>query len=571
MQRRVKTYGKHSSRIITVTEDKNIATVKSVTQPTINNHVSLSESSDDQPNYPTASNQGKSTQISNRNMKDSRVTTSDKSQPPIEISQTKPLNSKKIEKHKSSNVGINQDKLPHSGASLPQHQIRNPTARTSGVQKSANSTRLGHGDKEQHAVRAKASMSSESTDELPLPRPVRVTSARRKYIVSDESETTSFDSASEIEAEEPDESSSEADSPSPTSRYDTKARNALPSPPRSRATGNRANDRTRSSGDVDPTSKSVSSVTAPKSSSRPNQEKRAILISSDSDSDSALSDSRGMSTPHLFMCVLTNLLNQEVHPNGVGKPYTGTPQVKASHLRQARVRNGTPLRRIPRISLASTLTLSPVSPLRFTGKSKLATEARNITGNRPTHQPLLPPSSPLTWDESLTPEAVRILDLTSDDEEQSSIVAIERLLKFAGQAAPVEFSTFLETFKTQEIDDISSAGTREKARSVQRTSLKYRKIGDASYSEVFAIGDLVLKVIPLAVEVNAENSGDSDDDDDDDEVPFKSSPENVLKEIVITKATGDVVDGFIKLLRYSSFFCSLYMMLIYVRPKEPTS
>jgi serine/threonine-protein kinase haspin len=246
--------------------------------------------------------------------------------------------------------------------------------------------------------------------------------------------------------------------------------------------------------------------------------------------------------------------------------------VKASHLRQARVRKGTPFRRIPRISLTSTLTLSPISPLPFTRKAKPATEAGNTTDTPPTHQPLLPPSSPLTWDESLTPEAVRILDLTSDDEEQSSVVAIERLLKVAGQAAPVEFATFLETFRTQDIDGISLAGTREKARSVQRTSLKYRKLGDASYSEVFAIGDLVLKVIPLAVEIDGENSGDSeDDDDDDDDVPFKSSPENVLKEIVITKATGDVVDGFTKLLRYSSYFCLLCTMLIYVRPKEPTS
>ena len=263
-------------------------------------------------------------------------------------------------------------------------------------------------------------------------------------------------------------------------------------------------------------------------------------------------------------------MNKEAHPNGVGKPYAGTPQVKASHLRQARVRKGTPLRRIPRISLASTLTLSPISPLNFTGKTKVATETRSTTGNLPIRQPILPPSSPLTWDESLTPEAVRILDLTSDDEEQSSVVAIERLLKFAGQAAPVEFATFLETFRTQEIGDISMVGTREKARSVQRTSLKYRKLGDASYSEVFGIGDLVLKVIPLAVEIDAEDSEDSEDDDDD-EVPFKSSPENVLKEIVITKATGDVVDGFIKLLRYSSFLCLLYTMLIYVCPKEPTS
>jgi serine/threonine-protein kinase haspin len=231
--------------------------------------------------------------------------------------------------------------------------------------------------------------------------------------------------------------------------------------------------------------------------------------------------------------------------------------VKASHLRQARFRKGTPFRRVPRISLNSTLTLSPISPLNITGKIGAAAGTRTTKNTRPAEQPPLPPSSPLTWDESITPETVRILDFTSDDEEQgSSAVAIERLLKLAEQTAPVEFATFLETFRTRDIDEISSTGRREKARSVQRTSLKYRKIGDASYSEVFAIGDLVLKVIPLAVEMDEENSVDSEDLDDD-EVPFKSSPENVLKEIVITKATGDVVDGFIKLLRYTTFCADL--------------
>jgi len=303
MQKRVKTYGKHSSRIITVTEDKNITTVKSIIQPTINNnHVSLSESSDDQSNHPIASNRGKSTQIPNGNMNDSRLTASHKSQPFIDISQARPLNSRKIEKRKPPNTETHRDNLSHTSTGLPQHQIRNqtrPTARTSHVQKSTNSIKLKHGDKEQRNVRANTSLSSDSSDELPLPRPVRVARTRRKYLVSNESETSSFDSAAEIEVDEPEVSSSEAESPSPMSRYETKARNAHPSPRRSRVAGNRASNRTRSSGDVDPASKSASSITAPKSSSRQNQEKRAILISPNSDSsEGALSDSRGMSTSH---------------------------------------------------------------------------------------------------------------------------------------------------------------------------------------------------------------------------------------------------------------------------------
>jgi len=229
--------------------------------------------------------------------------------------------------------------------------------------------------------------------------------------------------------------------------------------------------------------------------------------------------------------------------------YAGTPQAKASHLRQARFRKATPFRPIHRISLTSTLPPSPISPVRLARGIKAPIEARAAKNTHKADSSLVPPSSPLTWDESITPEAIRVQDFATDEEEQgSSTIIIERLLKFAGQAAPADFATFLETFRTKDIDDISSSGKREKARTVQRASLKYRKVGDASYSEVFAIGDLVLKIIPLVVEIETENRDDSEGEEE--EVPFKSPPENVLKEFMITKATGDAVEGFVKLLGY---------------------
>lgn len=224
--------------------------------------------------------------------------------------------------------------------------------------------------------------------------------------------------------------------------------------------------------------------------------------------------------------------------------------MKASHLRQARIRKGTPFRHIPRISLASTLTLSPISPLNLVSSKSLASKGVSLRDPipEPPSPTSLPPSSPLTWEESLTPEAVRIHDIESDDEGQVSSAAIQKLLKFGGQPMPIDFLEFLEIFKTRDIEALSSMVNRDKARTVQRASLKYRKIGDASYSEVFSIGDLVLKVVPLAVEIETDSEDDSEDGDI--EIPFKSSPESVLKEVMITKVTGDTVDGFIKLLKW---------------------
>jgi len=72
--------------------------------------------------------------------------------------------------------------------------------------------------------------------------------------------------------------------------------------------------------------------------------------------------------------------------------------------------------------------------------------------------------------------------------------------------------------------------------------LHYRKIGDASYSEVFGIGKVAMKVMPLKSEVTPFTV------DEDIEKPFESTPEDVLKEVMITKAMGGVCSGFIKLL-----------------------
>ena len=96
-------------------------------------------------------------------------------------------------------------------------------------------------------------------------------------------------------------------------------------------------------------------------------------------------------------------------------------------------------------------------------------------------------------------------------------------------SGPHNFSTFIESFR---YDPILQAARQNKA-----LGMEFRKIGEASYSEVFGIGDVVLKVIPLRDESNT------------DEGPAPSDAKDVRKEIIVTRAMGEVHDGFVKLLK----------------------
>ncbi|KAJ3756463.1 hypothetical protein EV360DRAFT_84929 [Lentinula raphanica] len=103
-----------------------------------------------------------------------------------------------------------------------------------------------------------------------------------------------------------------------------------------------------------------------------------------------------------------------------------------------------------------------------------------------------------------------------------------------------EFSAFINTFAF----DPAVRGI------LPAKDLKFRKVGEASYSEVFGIGDVVLKVIPLRDEnedtlsesKKARISGCED-------LPAPSDARDVLKEIIVTRAMGDVCGRFVKLVK----------------------
>ncbi|KAF5322887.1 hypothetical protein D9619_000622 [Psilocybe cf. subviscida] len=111
------------------------------------------------------------------------------------------------------------------------------------------------------------------------------------------------------------------------------------------------------------------------------------------------------------------------------------------------------------------------------------------------------------------------------------------LLDECGQenCGPHNFSTFIESFPCDPI--------LRSARAHETSDLRFRKIGEASYSEVFGIGDVVLKVIPLRDETKTDTCIDEE------EGPAPSDAKDVRKEIVVTRAMGDVYGGFVKLLK----------------------
>lgn len=114
---------------------------------------------------------------------------------------------------------------------------------------------------------------------------------------------------------------------------------------------------------------------------------------------------------------------------------------------------------------------------------------------------------------------------------------------------PIDFSSFIETFPFDPVVQSDHTLLRDST---------FRKIGEASYSEVFGIGNVVLKVIPLRDESIDESTNPNNrpkmnvkynENGEEEDGPAPSDAKDVRKEIIVTRAMGDVCDGFVKLLR----------------------
>lgn len=103
-----------------------------------------------------------------------------------------------------------------------------------------------------------------------------------------------------------------------------------------------------------------------------------------------------------------------------------------------------------------------------------------------------------------------------------------------------EFSSFIKSFP---YDPIVRSSWMEDGGG----DYSFKKIGEASYSEVFGIGGVVLKIIPLRNESRATDGKQHQKNDI--EEPATSEAKDVRKEIIVTRAMGEVCDGFVKLLK----------------------
>jgi serine/threonine-protein kinase haspin len=127
------------------------------------------------------------------------------------------------------------------------------------------------------------------------------------------------------------------------------------------------------------------------------------------------------------------------------------------------------------------------------------------------------------------------------------------LLQECNQGSPHEFSSFINSFP---FDPIVQSYESELA---AYSKAEFRKVGEASYSEVFGIGSVVLKIVPLRDEVETKTDGH------DVESPPPSDARDVLQEIAITRSMGELCEGFTKLFRtyivrgkYPSLLLSLW-------------
>jgi serine/threonine-protein kinase haspin len=143
----------------------------------------------------------------------------------------------------------------------------------------------------------------------------------------------------------------------------------------------------------------------------------------------------------------------------------------------------------------------------------------------------IPPSPSTPTDISFDFEGLTLSSISYEDPTPTNQPAhLLSLLDECGQIAPVEFSAFIEAFPVHPIVQSTCSGL-----------VAFQKIGEASYSEVFGIGDIVLKIIPIRDEEFPIRDGL--------DTPAPSDAKDILREIVVTRALGEMCNGFVSLLK----------------------
>ncbi|KAI0747296.1 hypothetical protein BC629DRAFT_1298885 [Irpex lacteus] len=171
------------------------------------------------------------------------------------------------------------------------------------------------------------------------------------------------------------------------------------------------------------------------------------------------------------------------------------------------------------------------------------------------------PTTPSDLDEDLSVDFGQLALSSRTLNAQLSSIPVEHeppppaylkpLLESCSQTTTYEFSAFIEMFPFDPIVHTSHGGvginplpTKQKQKQSKQAAT-FQKIGEASFSEVFGIGDVVLKVIPLRDEDTKSGKPPLDNED----VPAPSDAKDVLREIIVTRAMGEMCEGFVQLLR----------------------
>ena len=148
------------------------------------------------------------------------------------------------------------------------------------------------------------------------------------------------------------------------------------------------------------------------------------------------------------------------------------------------------------------------------------------------------------YDIGISREEFEALRLHDTDSRNDYPEFLRPLLEECRQetCGPYEFSAFIKSFPFDPIlrDPRKVPGWNS------GEVLRFSKIGEASYSEVFGIGGVVLKVIPLCDESRPEKVKEEVNEGNG---PAPSDVKDVRKEIIVTRAMGEVHEGFVKLLK----------------------
>lgn len=193
----------------------------------------------------------------------------------------------------------------------------------------------------------------------------------------------------------------------------------------------------------------------------------------------------------------------------------------------------TPAPPAPAFRLGPTTIPSLLAPPIPNAKPRQLTPIRGSSNRLLFHHPPPTPSAPTEADLSLDLAQLNLSDTTeTDDSTSAQPEYLLPLLNECAQTSPYEFSAFIETFPFDPI--VQSFAEDEDTR--------FRKIGEASYSEVFGIGDVVLKIIPIRFEEESTRPETT-------EIPSPSDAKDVLKEIIVTREIGEICDKFVKLLK----------------------